>query len=332
MSFIWPQALVLLLLVPVLAALYVWAQTRRRRFALRYASVSLVQQAVGRGPGIRRHVPAALYLLAMTAMILALSRPQAMIPVPQNTGIVILAIDVSGSMKATDVEPTRMDATKSALLEFVNGQPKGVKIGIVSFSDYGALMVPPTREREIVIDAIKRLRTLRGTNIGGGIEVALDAIYEGIDGGRTTLLPDGSAPAAEDGRERPPPASIVLLSDGQSNTGPQPERVAEEAVEVGVKVYTIGIGTPQGTILHIQGRNVFTRLDETALRNVADLTGGRYFNAQDETDLSQIYEELARERRLEDEEMEVTFAVTAAALLLSIGAGTLGLLWFNRLP
>ena len=332
MSFIWPQALVLLLLVPVLAALYVWAQTRRRRFALRYASVSLVQQAVGRGPGIRRHIPAALYLLALTAMIFALSRPQATIPVPQNTGIVILAIDVSGSMKATDVEPTRMDATKNALLNFVDGQPKGVKIGIVSFSDYGALMVPPTREREIVIDAIQRLRTLRGTNIGGGIEVALDAIYEGIDGGRTTLLPDGSAPAAGDGRERPPPASIVLLSDGQSNTGPQPERVAEEAVEVGVKVYTIGIGTPQGTILHIQGRNVFTRLDETALRNVADLTGGRYFNAQDETDLSQIYDELARERQLEDEETEVTFAVTAAALLLSIGAGALGLLWFNRLP
>jgi Ca-activated chloride channel family protein len=333
MSFIWPQALPLLLIVPLIAGLYIWMQRRRQRYALQYASVSLVSQAVGKGPGVRRHIPAALYLLALTAMILALARPQATVPMPQNTGTVILAIDVSGSMLATDVEPNRMDATKEAVLDFVDQQPNGVKIGVVSFSDYGALVAAPTRERKQVIDAIKRLRPLRGTNIGGGLQAALDAIYEqGVDGDDfAPAEPRSTTPDAEV-TAKAPPASIVLLSDGQSNTGPQPERVAEEAVEAGIKVYTIGIGTSQGTILQIQGRNVFTRLDETALRNVADATGGRYFNAQDEGELHEIYDDLARERQFEDEETEITFAMTAAALLLSIGAGALGLLWFNRLP
>jgi Ca-activated chloride channel family protein len=329
MSFIWPQALLLLFIVPLLAGLYVWMQRRRQRYALQYASVSLVQQAVGAGPGVRRHIPAVLYLLALTAMIVALARPQATVPMPQNTGTIILAIDVSGSMLATDVEPNRMEATKEAVLDFVNQQPNGVKIGVVSFSDYGALVAPPTRERKQVVDAIRRLRPQRGTNIGGGLQAALDAIYEGVDG---DPIDSSRTPSSNEATAKGPPASIVLLSDGQSNTGPQPERVAEEAVDNGVKVYTIGIGTPQGTILQIQGRNVFTRLDETALRNVADLTGGRYFNAQDEGELHEIYDELARERQFEDEETEITFAVTAAAMLLTISAGILGLLWFNRLP
>jgi Ca-activated chloride channel family protein len=330
MSFIWPAALLLLFIVPLLGGLYVWMQTRRRRYALQYASVSLVAQAVGRGPGVRRHIPAAIYLLALTAMIFALARPQATVPVPQNTGTLILAIDVSGSMLAEDVEPNRMEATKDAVLDFVEEQPSGVKIGIVSFSDFGALVAPPTRDRKVVTDAIKRLRPQRGTNIGGGLQAALDAIYEGVDGGVTSAA--GSATPTPEGAPKPPPASIVLLSDGQSNTGPQPEQVAEEAVTAGVKVYTIGIGTEQGTILQIQGRNVFTRLDEAALRSVAEQTGGRYFNAQDEGDLHQIYDELARERQFEDEETEITFAVTALAMLLSIIAGGLGLIWFNRLP
>jgi len=334
MSFIWPQMLVFLILVPVLAGLYVWMQKRRRRYALQYASVSLVQQAIGRGPGIRRHIPAALYLLAITAMIFALARPQATVPMPQNTGTIILALDVSGSMLAEDVKPNRMEATKQAVREFVEKQPNGIKIGIVSFSDFGALVAPPTRDRKPVLDAIARLRPQRGTNIGGGLQAALDAIYEGIDGGPSSIPAPGAAPAPTptDAATKAPPASIVLLSDGQSNTGPQPQVVAQEAARAKIKVYTIGIGTPQGTILQIQGRNVFTRLDEEALRSVADQTDGRYFNAQDKDDLRQIYDELARERQFEDEETEVTFAVTAAAMLLTVLAGSLGLLWFNRLP
>src|SRR5688572_20179251 len=244
MSFIWPQALVLLLIVPLLAGLYIQMQKRRRRYALQYASVSLVAQAVGTGPGVRRHIPAALYLLALTAMVIALARPQATIPVPSNTGTVILAIDVSGSMLAEDVEPNRMEATKAAVKEFIEKQPSGVKVGIVSFSDFGALVAPPSRERKPTLDALARLRPQRGTNIGGGLQVALDAIYEdNLDAPPTPTPATGSAPGATPA-DRNLAASIVLLSDGQSNTGPPVEQVAEEATAAGIKVYTIGIGTP----------------------------------------------------------------------------------------
>jgi Ca-activated chloride channel family protein len=341
-SFQWPIALVLLLLVPVLAGLYVLMQRRRRRYALRYASVALVQQAVGTGPGIRRHIPAGFYLLALTAMIVALARPQANVPVLQNTGTLVITIDVSGSMFAQDVAPDRMEATKKAVREFVNKQPDGVKIGVVSFSDNAALVAPPTEERKPVLDAVARLQPQRGTNMGAGLQLALDAIYQDADLApprvpnspltgplaRPTATPT-PAPSAE---AKPPAASIVLVSDGQSNTGPDPLAVAQEAVAAGVKVYTIGIGTPQGTILQIQGRNVFTRLDEDTLRAISDQTDGKYFNAQNESDLQSIYDELSRERKFEDKEQEITYALAGLALLLSVIAGGLGLLWFNRLP
>jgi Ca-activated chloride channel family protein len=317
--------------LPVLAGLYIWMQTRRRKYALRYASVSLVQQAVGRGPGAKRHIPAALYLLAMGALIIGLARPQATIPVPSNTGTIILSIDVSGSMFAEDVEPNRMEATKKAVREFVENQPKGVKIGIVSFSDFGALVAPPNEDRKQALEAISRLRPQRGTNIGAGLAVALDAIYEDQTDGEP-IVTNSPAPTPAPGQLDVPPASIVLLSDGQSNTGPDPLDIANEARQKGIKVYTVGIGTPEGTVLQIQGRNVFTRLDETTLVGMAEATDGKYFNAQDESDLREIYDDLSRERVFEEEETEVTFAFAAAALVFSIMAGGLGLAWFNRLP
>ncbi|HLG11331.1 MAG TPA: VWA domain-containing protein [Dehalococcoidia bacterium] len=331
MSFEWPWALLLLVIVPILAGLYVWMQTQRRQYALRYASVSLVQQAVGSGPGRKRHVPAVLYLLAMTALIIGLGRPQATIPVPSNTGTIILSIDVSGSMFAEDVEPNRMEATKAAAREFVEKQPEGVKIGVVSFSDFGALVAPPNEDRKQALEAISRLRPQRGTNIGAGLQVALEAIYEDQADGDPVVTND-PVPTPTLADLDVPPASIVLVSDGQSNTGPDPIDIATEAQKAGVKVYTVGIGTEEGTVLQIQGRNVFTRLDETTLVGMAELTGGRYFNAQDEGDLHAIYDDLSRERVLEDKETEVTFVFAAVALVLSALAGGLGLVWFNRLP
>jgi Ca-activated chloride channel family protein len=330
-SFEWPWALPLLLVLPGVVGLYVWMQTRRRRYALRYASVSLVQQAVGKGPGVRRHIPAALYLLAMAALIIALARPQATIPVPSNSGTIILSIDVSGSMFAEDVEPNRMEATKVAAREFVEKQPEGVKIGVVSFSDFGALVAPPDEDRKQALEAIRRLRPQRGTNIGAGLSVALDAIYED-QAAADVPVTNNPAPTPTPSPDDVPPASIVLVSDGQSNTGPDPLDIANEAAKAGIKVYTVGIGTEEGTVLQIQGRNVFTRLDETTLRGMAEATGGRYFNAQNEKDLRQIYDDLSRERVLEDKETEVTFAFAAAGLVLSFLAGGLGLMWFNRLP
>jgi Ca-activated chloride channel family protein len=331
MTFEWPWALALLIVVPVLALIYVSMQRRRNRYALRYASVSLVAQAVGRGPGVKRHIPPALYLLAIAAMIVALARPEATIPVPQDTGTVLLVIDVSGSMFAQDVDPNRMEATKRAARDFVENQPDGVKIGVVSFSDFAALVAPPTRDRGPVLEAISRLRPQRGTNIGAGLQVALDAIYEDQADGEPVVT-GVPTPTPVPGAIDVPPASIVLVSDGQSNTGPDPLEVANEAVTAGVKVYTVGIGTPEGTVLQIQGRNVFTRLDELTLKAMAEETGGTYFNAQTETDLQAVYRDLSRERVVENEETEITFAFAGAALVLSMLAGGLGLVWFNRLP
>lgn len=344
MSFIWPQALVALLIVPLLVGVYLWMQRRRSRYAVRFASLGLVKQAVGKGPGIRRHIPAAVYLLALTGMIVALARPQAPLQVPRNTGTVMLVIDTSGSMQATDVKPNRMEATKQAAQQFVERQPSGVKIGVVQFSDFGALSQAPTRDRDLVRKAIDRLKPQRGTNIGGGLQAALDALYEGSDSPRPTTAPAQPGvpgrPAAtpqpttlpRDADAKTPPASIVLVSDGESNVGPPPLEVAQEAQKAGVKVYTIGIGTKEGVNLNIQGRRVFTRLDEESLKGMADLTGGRYLTAQDESELRSVYDELALEREFEEEKTEITFGFTAGALVLSVIGGILSLLWFNRLP
>jgi Ca-activated chloride channel family protein len=344
MSFIWPQALLALLAIPVLLGIYIWMQRRRARYAVRFASVSMVRQAIGKGPGIRRHIPAAVYLLALTGMIVALARPQASVTVPRNTGTVMLVIDVSGSMQATDVKPNRMEATKEAASQFVERQPRGVKIGVVSFSDFGALVQAPTRDKELVQKSIDRLKPQRGTNIGGGLQTALDALYEGSDAARPTVAPSSPptigrqplaptpAPAARDQNGKAPAASIVLVSDGESNVGPPALEVAQEAQRAGVKVYTVGIGTKEGVNLNIQGRRVFTRLDEDTLRGMADATGGRYLSAQNESELRAVYDELAREREFEKEKTEITFGFTAGALALSLVGGVLSLLWFNRLP
>jgi Ca-activated chloride channel family protein len=339
-TFQWPLALVSLLLVPVLIGLYVWMQKRRRKYALSYASVALVRQAVGKGPGVRRHIPAALYITAIAAMLIALARPTATVPVPQNTGTVILSLDVSGSMLAEDVKPDRMEATKKAVRDFIKKQPHGVKVGVVAFSDFASLVAAPSTDKKQALEAVARLQPQRGTNIGAGLQIALDAINEQSDIGRSTSAGPPTAPSRiptptpvpKVTGSKPPAASIVLLSDGQSNTGPDPLKVAQEAVDAGIKVYTIGIGTPEGTILQIQGRNVFTQLDESTLKGVAEKTQARYFNAQDEASLGQIYDELTRERAFEDENTEITFAFAAIAGVLFLVAGGLGLLWFNRLP
>lgn len=333
-GFEWPAALILLLLLPAFIALYVLMQLRRRQYAVRYASVSLLREAIGSGPGIRRHIPAAIYLVALTAMILALARPHGILDTAFASGTVVLAIDVSGSMRAVDVHPNRMEATKQAAREFVERQPRGVQIGIVQFSDFGVVTQAPTRDKKQVLAAINQLEPQRGTNIGDGLLAALDAILisnEG-DSASPSRTPPGVVPTPRANTDGPPPASIVLVSDGESNVGPPPLRIAEYAAAEGVKVYTVGIGTPEGTIVYIQGRNIFTRLDERTLRDIADLTGGRYFSAQDEAELRQVYEELARERQVEQEETELTFVLTGAALLLSLVGGALSLAWFNRLP
>jgi Ca-activated chloride channel family protein len=323
----------LLLLVPLLVLAYLWAQRRRVKYAVRFASLSLVREALGKGPGWRRHIPPLLFLSALTLMLIGLARPQAVVILPKQEGTVILTIDVSGSMQADDLKPTRMEAAKDAARNFVQKQPNGVRMGVVSFTDNAFIVQAPTTDRDAVIAAINRLQPQRGTAIGRGILTSLDAIFETNNAdippnARGTALPTPTPlPKGEFA-----PAIVVLLTDGESNVGPEPADTAKEAAVRGVRVYTIGIGTAEGTILRIQGRAVRTRLDEAGLKRVADITSGDYYNATNEQDLRRIYDNLGKTTVLSTEKTEVTYLFTGMAIAFALLAGVFSLLWFNRLP
>ena len=344
MTFIWPTALLLLVVVAGLAVLYVLAQRRRNRYALRYANLSLVREAIGKGPGWRRHVPPVLFIFALAFMAIAVARPQAVVAVPSQEGTVILAIDVSGSMLAEDMKPNRMEAAKAAARAFVEKQSESVKIGVVSFSGDASIVQSPTTDKTLVIAAINRLRPQRATAIGRAILVSLDAIAEnqgseedlpssilqqGQPGGtpRPTATP---LPAYLQGQHSS--ASIVLMSDGQNNQFPPPLDVIDQAVSRGVRVYTIGVGSAQGAVVRLQGRAVRTALDETTLKKIAEVTDAQYFNANTEADLRAVYENLTTQLVVRNEKTELTAYATLAAAIFAVFAGAFSLLWFNRLP
>jgi Ca-activated chloride channel family protein len=342
MSFLWPTALWGLIAVPVLLGLYLWSQRRRRRYALRYASLSLVKEALGRGPGIRRHIPPALFLVAMAFMLFALARPVTVVKVPSQEGTVILAIDVSLSMRATDIKPSRLDAAKAAAKAFVLKQGDTVKIGVVSFASDASIVQPPTTDKDLVLAAIDRLRLQRATAIGRAILTSLDAIVE-ADGNEgdlpssvLTKPQDPNAPQKPTKTAVPgsakAPASIILLTDGQNNQFPPPLAILDQAISRGIRVYTVGVGTPAGAVLNLEGRSIRTSLDETTLKAIAEDTDAEYFLATNEADLKKVYENLTTQLVLRNEKTEVTALFTLAAAVFSIVAGGLSLLWFNRLP
>ncbi len=358
MEFLWPMALWLLLAVPLLIAAYIYAQRRRQKYALRYASLSLVKEALGRGPGWRRHVPPALFIAALAGMVLALARPVTVVTLPAQEGTVILTMDVSGSMRANDLLPSRLDAAKAAARAFVAKQPPGVRIGVVSFSETAALVQAPTSDKEAVVAALNRLNTQRSTAIGRGLLTSIDAITEEATseaalagdrfGGRApmdfnrgqfgapTPLPAPTATPQPTPTPMPEgtyqPAIIVLLTDGQSNSGPGPLTVVPNLANRGIRVYTVGIGTAEGAVVSNQGRSFHTRLDELSLQTIAAETDGEYFNATSAQDLQAIYENLSTHLVFRTQQSEVTALVTGLAAMLMLAAGTLSLLWFNRLP
>lgn len=334
MQFQWPWMLWFLLLIPVLAALYILAQRRRQQYALRYASLSLVKEALGRGPGWRRHLPPAVFLTSLAVMVFALARPFTVVTLPSQQGTVILTMDVSGSMRADDLEPTRLDAAKAAALAFVQKQPAGVRIGVVSFSDDAFLVQAPTNDKGAIIAAISRLTPRRGTAIGSALLTSVEAIEEeaDIEGGEpiTSTLPTPTPTPMPQGVYQP--AIVVLLTDGESNRGPRPLDVVDQVAMRGIRVYTIGVGSIEGTVLRAFGRSMRVRLDEDTLQAVATATGGTYYNASTEQDLQRIYENLSTRLVFTKQESEVTAGFTGVAGLLLLVAGGLSLLWFNRLP
>jgi Ca-activated chloride channel homolog len=358
MKFLWPEALWLLLLVPALVALYVFLLRRKKKVALRYASLSMVREAIGVGSKVRRHIPPVLFLLAIALMIFAISRPTAIVRLPSQQETIILAMDVSGSMRAPDVKPTRIVAAQEAARAFVNAQPSRTRIGIVSFAATASVVQAPTQNREDLLAAIDRFQLQRGTAIGSGLILSLATLFpdEGIDVsalsyGRDTdpnidhnesnegsNAPLGRRDGGADKKEfKPVPpgsytsAAIILLSDGQRTVGPDPLDAANMAAERGVRVFTVGVGTVEGETIGIEGWSMRVRLDEETLKAVAKKTQGEYFYAGTAVDLKKIYQSLNARFVLQTKEMEITAFFSAAAALLSVLSAVLGLLWFNRI-
>jgi Ca-activated chloride channel homolog len=343
-KFLWPEFLALLVLVPLLAGLYVWLLRRRKRLAVRYANLSLVKEALGRGAGWRRHVPPTLFLLALTALMIAVARPTAVITLPSQHETIILAMDVSGSMRAADVEPNRLTASQVAAKAFVSEQPRNARIGVVSFAGTAALVQPPTQNREDIVAAIDRFQLQRGTAIGSGIIVSLAAIFPdaGIDIGQLTYGREPRSQAIDqkkDGKpaHKPvPPGSyasavIILLTDGQRTTGPDSIEAAKMAADRGVRVFTVGVGTPQGEIIGFEGWSMRVRLDEETLKQIANITHGEYFYAGNAVDLKQIYENLNSRLVMEKKETEISALFAGLGALLAVIAASLSVLWFHRI-
>lgn len=326
MTFRWPAMLLVLGGIPLLVAGYRRLLARRDRRRAELAALGLAAPGAA-SAGRRRHVAPALFLTAAALLLLALARPEATVSQPKREGTVILAFDVSGSMAATDLAPSRMEAARSAAREFVDRQPAAVRIGVVAFSSSGLVTQQPTTDRQRVRDAISRLTPSGGTALGRGLQTALSAIA-----GKTVQLDvsgGGVEPQGQDlGYYRS--AAVILLSDGENTAEPEPIGVAELASTAGVQVYPIGLGSPEGTVLSIDGFQVATALDEALLREIAATTDGRYFAAAEEKALAGVYQSIDLEWTVEAERTEITalFAAAAAVLLL-LGAG-LSLAWFGR--
>jgi len=337
MTFIWPVMLFSLVLIPLFIAAYLLMQRRRRKLTANYSNLGFGSGARGNQPGLRRHIPVVFFLLGLTILAIALARPQAVVALPKQEGTVILAFDVSGSMAADDIKPTRMEAAKAAAIEFVKHQPLFVQTGVVAFSDTGLSVQVPTNDPNAILAAINRLAPQSGTSVGQGILASLNAIATGASGGQPAeiysnllLTPTPTPTPVPHGTYTP--AVIIMLSDGENNENPDPLAAAQTAADRGVRIYTVGIGSPTGTTVHINGFSLHTQLDEATLQQISQITGGTYYNAQSEQDLLKIYAHLDTQLMNKPEKTELTALFAGASIFFMVIGGLFSLLWFSRLP
>jgi Ca-activated chloride channel homolog len=344
MTFLWPNMLWALLLVPALIGFYLWLLRRKKKFAVPYANLRIAKAAMTGASAWRRHVPPALLLTAIAAMLLALARPAAVISLPSQGETVMLAMDVSGSMRAKDVEPTRIAAAQVAARAFIAEQPRTTKIGLVTFAGTAALVQSPTLIREDLLKAIDDFQLQRGTAVGSGLLVSLKTIFPDVDFDLRLSDPRNvsgkSMPFDTGAPKKEPPAPvepgsfssavIILLTDGQTTTGPDPLIAARMTADRGVRVFTVGVGTPKGEIIGSEGWSMRVRLDEEALKNIANITRGEYFLASTATDLKKIYQTMGSRLTFEKKETEVSGLFAGFAALLVILAAALSMWWFNR--
>jgi Ca-activated chloride channel family protein len=321
MSFASPFILWGLLLLPVALVGYWLIQRRRIKYAARFTNLDLLANVVDASPGRRRHVPAALALASLAALIVAMARPQTVVAVPRDDATVVLTMDSSASMTATDVPPTRLDAAKTAASSFLDRLPERFRVGLVSFSSTVRVLEEPTEDRDAVRTSLDSLEGDVGTALG-------DAIVASVD----------LAPTAEE-QERAggkPLFAVLLLSDGANSTGSEPLAILDEAKEAGVPIYTIALGTPEGTVEitndYGETQTYDVPPDPETLKRVAEETGGRFFEAPTEADLEAVYEEIGSQVSYEDEERELTAAFAGAAAVLLLIGGSLSALWFGRIP
>ena len=347
MRFAWPHLLWLLLLLPLLVGAYLHVLRRRKKEAIRYSNLGLVREAIGAGQRFRRHAPPALFLLALAAALLASARPFAVVTLPSQFLTIILAMDVSRSMLAADVEPTRITAAQAAARDFINDLPKNVRLGIVTFAGTASIVQTPTENREEMLAAINRFQLQRATATGSGLLLSLAALFpeEGFDlqaaiygsgfsSGAAPLERAGKKGAKKEHKPVPPGSytsgAVILISDGRRTTGPDPVEIAKIAADYGVRVFTVGFGTLGGTMVGTEDFSFWARLDEPTLKAVAAMTGAEYFHAGTAADLRKVYESLSTKFALERRETEVSALFSAAAAVLAFCAVFLSLLWFRR--
>ncbi len=363
MNFLAPELLLGLLLIPVAIGFYLWAQRRRTRYAVRFTNLDLLANLAPRRPAWRRHLPPALYLGAIAALLIGLARPTMVVAVPREDATVILTMDVSGSMKATDVDPTRLGAARVAAQSFIDQLPERVRVGIVAFASQPVTLVSPTTDRAQLKAALDSLRPRDGTAMGDALMQVLD-IAKTIQAGEKTapdasLEPSATAPAATaaptaptgsatpDASGKPvgpvdqpsgqPLVAAILLSDGANSVGEtEPLAAADRAAAMGVPIYTIALGTPAGTVdVPDQFGQIHTLdvpPDKQTLQQIADKTGGTAFDAPTAKDLSAVYDNLQSRVGYTEERQEVTVALVAAGLLLVVVGAGLSAVWFGRLP
>ncbi|MFC5264431.1 VWA domain-containing protein [Kribbella qitaiheensis] len=315
MKFEQPLWLWLLLVVAALVVAYLVAQRRRSKYAVRFATLPMLEKVAPRRPGWRRHAPALAFLAAMTVLTIAIARPVTDVRVPRERATVVVAMDISNSMAATDVEPNRFEVAKQAATEFVNDLPEQFNVGLVSFARTANVVAPPSTNHQATVDAINGLTLTDSTAIGEAVMTSLQAVRS-LD-----------ADAAQD----PPPTRIVLLSDGGNTSGRPVEEAAQAATEAGVPVSTIAYGTPEGTV-DIEGRSIPVPADTESLRGLAEATSGSFYAAESDEELRDVYSDLQSSIGWTTEEREITNLVAGIALAVALLAGLASLLWFSRLP
>ncbi len=330
MSFIWPVMLFSLLIVPVSGLLYWRLQVRRQRYAANLGALGLVQSSVAKPPGWRRHLPAILYLSSLSLLSLAMARPEMQVSLPRIEGTVMLVFDVSASMAAQDLEPNRMEAAKVAAKALIEQQPSNIKIGVVSFSDGGLVVQNPTDDRAALYETIDRFKPQSGTSLSQGILLALNTSLADPDPDSNNS--EGSPLPEPVLRGVYAPVVIVLLTDGENTEAPDPLEAAQVAIEQGVRIYTVGIGSRAGATLEIDGFNVYTQLNEDLLKQIAEMTEGEYFNADNNDDLQKVYENLDLQFVVKPEKMEITSLLAGLSFLVLLAGGGLSLVGLGRLP